>query len=69
MTDFVTPQEACNLNELYSQHIKDAPEEVLMEINQLGHFIPTQLKSGQTLSHLNGHSVYLTILRMLNYSP
>ena len=25
-----------------------------MEINQLGHFIPTQLKAGQTLSHLNG---------------
>ena len=55
LNDFVTAQEACNLNELYSQHIKDAPEEILMEINQLGQFIPTQLKAGQTLSQINGH--------------
>ena len=54
LSNFVTAQEACKLNELYHQYKKDAPEEILMEINQLDHFIPTQLKEGQTFSHING---------------
>ena len=53
LSSFITPKQACTLNEFYTHYVAELSAETLMEINQIENFIPTQLKSAETLSRCN----------------
>ena len=53
LSNFITPKQACTLNSFYTQYVAELSAETLMEINQIETFIPTQLKSAETLSRCN----------------
>ena len=50
LSNFISPKQACTLNSFYTQYVAELSAETLMELNQIESFIPTQLKSSQTLS-------------------